>query len=232
MQAATWSPARWNFPGEPVASATGRQATTAPPMFRSRWTRMSSERPQSFGFSGPPGATALVLAGVFAASGCASRGNTELLEANLREHQDRLSAYEKQVGNLGMNGVRRAEADQLRRELIAIGKDGTPENTEPLARVASLQFNSMMTGARDADGAPGHDVITAVLAPIDKDGDLVKLGGELEVEVLDLTKSGDAQRVGQWKYSAQQARDLWHSGFLASGFQLDLRSGRFRSRAK
>jgi hypothetical protein len=68
-------------------------------------------------------------------------------------------------------------------------------------------------------------VITAVLAPHDGDGDLVKLGGELEVEVLDLTRPADQQRIGNWKYSAEQTRELWHSGFLASGFQLDLPVG-------
>jgi hypothetical protein len=159
-------------------------------------------------------------------SGCVSRGNTELLEANLRQHQDRISSYERQVSTLREELVAaRAETDQLRRELVALGKDGRQEASEPLSKVSGIQFNSMMTGGRDSDGQPGHDVITAVLAPHDKDGDLVKLGGELEVEVLDLTKPADQQRIGNWKYTADQARELWHSGFLASGFQLDLPVG-------
>jgi hypothetical protein len=116
----------------------------------------------------------------------------------------------------------RSETDQLRRELVALGRDGRQEATEPLSRVAGIQFNSLMTGGRDSDGEPGHDVITAVLAPHDHDGDLVKLGGELELEVLDLTRPAEQQRIGTWQYSAEQARELWHSGFLASGFQLDL----------
>lgn len=159
-------------------------------------------------------------------AGCASRGSTEVLEANLRQHQDRLSASERQVSTLRHQlASARTEADQLRQELVALGKDGRQEATEPLSRVAGIQFNSMMTGGRDSDGAPGHDVITAVLAPHDKDGDLVKLGGELEIEVLDLTRTGDEQRIGHWKYPAAKARELWHSGFLASGFQFDLPVG-------
>jgi len=160
---------------------------------------------------------------VLVLAGCAGRGNTELLEANLRQHQDRLSNYERQVSGLREElASARAEADQLRRELVAIGRDARQEVTEPLVQVAGIQFNSMMTGGRDSDGTPGHDVITAVLTPHDKDGDLVKLGGELEVELLDLARSGEQQRIGSWKYTAAQARELWHSGFLASGFQFDL----------
>lgn len=157
------------------------------------------------------------------ATGCASRGNSELLEANLRQQQDQIASYERKVSKLHDELVAaRAETDQLRRELLAMGKDGRQEATEPLSKVAGIQFNSMMTGGRDADGSPGHDVITAVLAPHDKDGDLVKLGGELELEVLDLTRPANEQRLGHWKYSSEQARELWHSGFLASGFQVDL----------
>ena len=157
------------------------------------------------------------------AAGCVGRGNAELLEANLRQHEDRILSFERQVASLREELVAaRAESDQLRRELVALGKDGRQEATEPLSRVAGIQFNSMMTGGRDSDGSPGHDVITAVVAPHDKDGDLVKLGGELQLEVLDLTRSPEQQRLGTWKYTAEQARELWHSGFLASGYQVDL----------
>lgn len=179
-------------------------------------------RPRSTCFAGRIW-TFVGLLGVAGSLGCVGGGNTELLEADLRQHQDRLSRYERQVSDLSEElTVARAESDQLRRELVALGRDGREEATRPLVQVAGIQFNSMMTGGRDADGIPGHDVITAVLAPHDRDGDLVKLGGELEVEVLDLTKTGDQQRIGSWKYTAVQTRELWHSGFLASGFQLDL----------
>jgi hypothetical protein len=187
---------------------------------------MSGARLWSSNSSGRLGLSIVSAIAIATGSGCVGRGNAELLEANLRQHQDRIAGYERQVTTLREELVAaRAESDQLRRELVALGKDGRQEATEPLSKVAGIQFNSLMTGGRDSDGAPGHDVITAVLAPHDNDGDLVKLGGELEVEVLDLTRPADQQRIGNWKYSADQTRELWHSGFLASGFQLDLPVG-------
>jgi hypothetical protein len=168
-----------------------------------------------------PLASCLAVAVICA--GCLGRGDTELLEANLRQQEDRIVGFERQVSTLQQQLTSaRSEADQLRRELAAAGRDGRQEATEPLSRVAGIQFHSMMTGGRDADGVPGHDVITAVLTPHDKDGDLVKLGGELEIEVLDLSRPKDRQRLGFWKFPAEKARELWHSGFIASGYQLDL----------
>jgi hypothetical protein len=58
--------------------------------------------------------------------------------------------------------------------------------------------------------------------PVDADGDLVKLSGRLEIEILDLARSGEEQRLGQWSYTPEQTRELWHSGLLAAGYQVEL----------
>jgi len=157
------------------------------------------------------------------ACGCISRGDMEVLETNLRQQQDLTSGYQRQLVEVREElRVARDEVEQLRTQLASAGNAPTQEVTEPLARVVGVQFNSMMTGGRDADGEPGPEFLTAVLSPHDADGDLVKLGGDLEIELLDLSRSGEEQRIGQWKYSAKESRELWHSGFLASGFQFDV----------
>jgi hypothetical protein len=156
-------------------------------------------------------------------SGCASRGDMELLEASLRQQQDISTGYQRQLADLKNDlDAARAEVEQLRTQLAAVGSKAGQEFSEPLARVSGVTFNSMMTGGRDQDGTPGADVITAVFSPHDQDGDLVKLAGTIEVELLDLSRSGEEQRIGQWKFSSAEAHKLWHSGFLASGYQLEL----------
>jgi hypothetical protein len=156
-------------------------------------------------------------------SGCVGRGDVELLEANLRQQQDLAHRYQRQLEDLrGELATAHSELQQLRKDLADAGKPALQEQTEPLAKITGVEFNSMMTGGRDVDGSPGHDVLTAVLSPHDTDGDLLKLAGDIEIELLDLSRSGDKQRIGSWRYPANKARDLWHSGFLASGYQLDL----------
>lgn len=169
---------------------------------------------------------AVVASGLLASaclSGCVSRGDVELLEANLRQQQDLAVSYQRQLEDLRSElATAHTELQQLRKDLADVGKPALQEQTEPLAKITGVEFNSMMTGGRDADGAPGHDVLTAVLSPHDADGDLLKLAGDIEIELLDLSRSGDKQRIGSWRYPANKSRELWHSGFLASGYQLDL----------
>jgi hypothetical protein len=161
--------------------------------------------------------------GAFVLSGCVGRGDVELLEANLRQQQDLANGFQRQIADLrGELDAARAEVDQLRLQLAQSGGAAPQEHTEPLARVAGIQFNSMMTGGRDTDGQPGHEVVTAVLSPVDRNGELVKLSGHIEIELLDLARSGEEQRIGLWTFPAEEAHKLWHSGFIASGYQLDL----------
>lgn len=156
-------------------------------------------------------------------SGCLGRGDIELLEANLRQQQDLAIGFERQIADLrGELEAARREVDQLRTQLAQAGGSAPQEHTEPLARVAGIQFNSMMTGGRDIDGQPGHEIVTAVLIPVDRDGELVKLSGSIEVELLDLSRSGEDQRIGSWTFPADEAQKLWHPGLMASGYQLDL----------
>src|SRR4051794_17084092 len=116
-------------------------------MNRSPWTWMSGARPRGISFAGRC-RRFVVPAALLLSLGCA-RGNSELLEADLRQHQDRLAKFERQVSNLKDElSVARAEAEHLRQELLALGKDGRQETTEPLSKVAGIQFNSMMTGGR------------------------------------------------------------------------------------
>jgi hypothetical protein len=165
----------------------------------------------------------LLVAAATLSCGCIGRGDLELVEANLRQQQDLSADYQRQLASLRKELLSaQSEVDDLRSRLAAAGTIAPQEHTEPLSRVVGVQFNAMMTGGRDQDGLPGHEVITAVFAPHDDDGDLVKLSGAIELELIDLARSGEEQRIGRWSFSPEEARELWHSGFLASGYQFDL----------
>jgi hypothetical protein len=157
--------------------------------------------------------------------GCLGTGpQTEILEARLRDQQDLVARYEKLLDESRSElELARGESHLLRSQLADSGRPVIlPEQADVLLRAEKLAFHSLMTGARDVDGQPGDDTLNIVLTPQSEAGDTVRLIGALEVEVLDLSQSGNEQSIGRWTYSAEEARDLWHGGFLASGFQLDL----------
>lgn len=62
-----------------------------------------------------------------------------------------------------------------------------------------------------------------MLTPVDVHGDLVKLAGEVDLDLFDMTLESNEQRLGQWKFTIDEVRSKWQSGFISSGylFQVD-----------
>src|SRR4051812_44363686 len=99
-------------------------------------TWMSSVRPRCLDIDGR---RAVVLTVALLLPGCLGRGDSELLEANLRQHQDQIATYRHEVKELKEQlTIARAESDQLRRELVAVNRDARQEVTEPLVRVSGI----------------------------------------------------------------------------------------------
>jgi hypothetical protein len=80
----------------------------------------------------------------------------------------------------------------------------------------------LLTSGQDRDGQPGDDALSVLLMPVDSQGDLVKLAGEIELELFDMTRATDRQRLGQWKFTIDEVREHWHKGFLSAGYLLQV----------
>ena len=81
----------------------------------------------------------------------------------------------------------------------------------------------LMTSGQDRNGQPGDEGLSVLLTPVDAHGDLVKLAGDVELDLFDMTRPSDQQRLGQWRFSLDEVRGHWHKGFLSAGylFQVD-----------
>lgn len=156
--------------------------------------------------------------------GCATQGNLDLLEARLRQQEDRLFELQARLEETQAElVVARKEAEGLRTQLSSQGQSPIlPEQAQALYRAEGVRFNSLLTGGLDTDGSPGDDLISAVLAPHDSDGDLVKLPGAIEIELLDLSQPHDRRRIGHWEYPLEESREHWHSGLVGSGYLFKL----------
>jgi len=169
----------------------------------------------------------LLLALLPVSSGCLTIGDgadVELLESRLRDSEDRSRRAEKLVVESQRNvELAQKEADLLRKQLVENRQQPLfEEQADVLVRAESLAFQSMLTGARDTDGNPGDDSLHIVLAPQDRDGELVKLAGAIEIDAVDPSRPASSQLIGHWKYSPSESRQNWHRGFLASGYQFEL----------
>lgn len=168
----------------------------------------------------------LVLTGMSAMliCGCLSRGNSDLLRARIREQQSQIAETERQmtVAQTELQRARR-EADSLRTELARSGKNANgAEYTEALLRVKTLQINSLLSGGVNKDEQPGDDAFVAQVAPIDDDGEVVKLPGQIEFTLLDPALPENQRQIGNWKFSAEECRGRWTRGFTGAGYQFTM----------
>jgi len=163
------------------------------------------------------------VSGAVLISGCAWRGNSELLEAQLRKQETLIGQYERETSRLKAElTVSHREMDMLRSELAA-GGGGimAEETTRSLAKVSGLVFNSLLTAGQSRDELSGDERFHAVFYPHDDQGEIVKLSGKLELEALDLGRTTGQRSLGRWEFSSEESRKLWLAGFLTSGFQVD-----------
>lgn len=163
---------------------------------------------------------------VWIGAGCATRGNVDALEAHLRQTQDQLRRSEKELARTrSERDTARHETELVRQQAASAGNVAEailPEHTQSLSRIANLSINRMMSGGKDNDGDKRDEALQVIVAPLDGDGDLVKIAGTVEIEAYDLSRSGEDKRIGRWQFDAAEARKHWHSGFLSSGFQFHL----------
>ena len=157
-------------------------------------------------------------------SGCSSRGQLELLEAEIRQHKDSSRRAEARSAELESQlAMARQETDLIRSQVSASGSPvPLPEQTGNLVRLSGVKINTLLSGGKDRDGQPGDDLLVALISPHDQQGDLVKIAGEVEIEAYDMTRSGDNKRVGYWTFDPAQSAKAWHSGFVGAGLQFEL----------
>lgn len=172
-------------------------------------------------------AAVLLTASLFSGAllgGCATRGNRDLLEARLRTQEDRIAQLRSELTQAHQaRDVARAEAEQLRTAASSAGERGLlPEQSTALASLQGIRLGELLTGGLDQDGLPGDDALAMLLVPHDSDGELIKIPGSLEIELLDLTQSDSQRLVGQWSFSADQSAEFWHRGFVGHGYRLVL----------
>ncbi len=152
--------------------------------------------------------------------GCASRGNVELLESQLRHQEDQLYAMRTQLNQADAElNLAHKEVEALRVQLADSGKSKLlPEQVDSLFRVAGVHVQKLFTGGLNQDGKPGDELLNIVIVPQDEHGETVKLPGDVEFEVIDPAAPETSQRLGMWKFSSEEVAKHWQSG-LTSGFQ-------------
>lgn len=157
-------------------------------------------------------------------SGCLGGGQADLLQARLREQQQQLAETQAQLRSKDKElKLARKDAEGLRVQLARSGNSGLlPEQSDLLVRVSALRINSMLTAGFDRDDAFGDDSLAIHFVPVDDQGEVVRLLGDIEIKVLDPSLPEASQTVAKWAFTAEESREHWVRGFLGTGYQFTL----------
>ncbi|QDV53246.1 hypothetical protein Enr17x_53180 [Gimesia fumaroli] len=156
--------------------------------------------------------------------GCGGRGNSDLLEARLRQQEDSIFALQRDLKESHQALETARHQTEAMQKQIAKASNGTllPEQTKALYQVTGVKVNSLLTGGVDLDNKQGDELWTTVITPHDADGETVKLPADMELELVDLSQTGANRRVGIWNFDSEEVRSHWYSGFAGSGFRFEL----------
>lgn len=169
-------------------------------------------------------AVGLLLFGLLAATGCASRRNADLLEARLRDQEDQLRALHTQVDQAKseLTAARRLN-DSLKQKLVQPASHETALNlSEQQFQAVGLKINSLLTGGFDRDGKPGDDQVTLVFSPIDRREQPVQVPGHVDCELLDLTNAAQPKRIGLWSFNTAKTAASWQKSLGSFGYRFEL----------
>lgn len=160
------------------------------------------------------------------ALGCSSRANVGLLEARLRQQEERLVALQTELesarddADVARRQVSELRSEQAQQQQVALAR--SPEQAEAFHRTSGIRLNTLLTGGLNLDGIEGDDKLNIVLVPHDDDGELTKVRGRIELSLLDLSLPHADQQIGFWTFSADESTEHWHRGFVGSGYLFKL----------
>ncbi len=151
---------------------------------------------------------AMLLAGM---PGC-GQNKVAQLRSKLQSSESQLEKSTTLLAN------RETTISELRKQLIAAqGLD--PKRWERAYRPTDLRIASLSGGA-DYDGKPGDDGVTVYLQPLDRDGDVIKVAGEIRVQLYDLAAQPGRQLIAEYRIPADKSGDAWYGKLMTQHFTI------------
>ncbi|MFQ5806210.1 MAG: hypothetical protein ACE5I3_07160 [Phycisphaerae bacterium] len=148
----------------------------------------------------------LVWLGLLPLVGCQTEETMELqrkitrLTEQIEKKDNQLVAQRVTIGQL--------------HEQLQYARGWTDEDLEKIFYPERVVIASL-SGGDDYDGQPGDDGITVYLRPVDRDGDAIKVAGDIRIELYDLANPPNENLIGKYFVPVDQVHKLWY-GKLAT----------------
>lgn len=147
------------------------------------------------------------------ATGCNNPNNQDSLDEQVAQLTEQKTQLQRQIEKS------RAENTQLKEQLRVLS--GIPEevkidNLSQLQRVKIGRFSGFYD--KDRDGK--NEKLIVYIQPIDEQGDIIKAGGDVNVQLWDLNKADGQALLGEWNTTQNDLKDLWYKTIITANYRL------------
>ncbi len=152
---------------------------------------------------------ALLVGAALAPTGCDITAKPDP-QADLRRLEEEIATRDRQLTE------QKNTIDELQRQL-ATARGITDEDLRLVYYPEKLQIDALTAGA-DFDGKPGDDGVIVYFKPLDRVGDVVKVAGDVRIQVFDLAASSVENLVAECALTAPELSKLWYGKLLTQHF--------------
>jgi hypothetical protein len=153
----------------------------------------------------------LALCGLLCGAGCP---DDRLIK--LREENQDLKAKIAEKNDLLL--AQRAQLDGLN-ERLAIARGIKPEDMKYVFVPEKLRIDRL-SGGEDYDGAPGDDGVTVYLQPVDQAGDVLKVAGDIRIELYDLANPEGQKLIAERFVPVTEAAEHWYGKLMTNHYTI------------
>jgi hypothetical protein len=104
--------------------------------------------------------------------------------------------------------AQKASIDQLESQL-EVARGLSDEDLKHIFYPEKLEIEPL-SGGENYDNKPGDDGVTVYLRPVDKDGDALKVAGDIRIQLYDLAAAPEKNLIGEYFIPVDQVGKLWH----------------------
>lgn len=145
---------------------------------------------------------AIVIAAFPLAVGCQNSGGVDLRRENVR--------LTEQIADRDRTVQAKDLTIQQLNEQLRVARAIKPDDLQRIFYPDTIEF-VRLTGGYNEDGKPGDDGIVVYLQPRDRDGDAIKVAGDIRIELFDLGDGGTI--VGTCTVPADESSKAWYGKF-------------------
>ncbi len=145
--------------------------------------------------------------------GCENSNSKESLTKKLRSLKQEKKDLTRQIE------LAETEKKQLKEQvqsLSGLSQEVRLENLYELEKIKITRYTNLYD--KNDDGK--KEKLLVYIQPIDKQGDIVKASGTVDVEIWDLNKDREGAMLGKWQVTPDELKKLWFATLITINYRL------------